>query len=51
MERFKINTEINLKLQNWDMKDVFSYLYHLRANPSKRNNKLEKIVTEYINNY
>ena len=51
MEKFKINNEIKLKLENWDIQDVFSYLYHLRANPSKRNNQLEKIVKKYINNY
>ena len=48
-----MNTEIKIQnnLKNWDIKDVFEYLYHLRNNPSKQNNILEKIVSEYINKY
>ena len=51
MEKIKINNEIKLKFENWDIKDLFEYLYHLRNYPTKRNNELEKVVTKYINNY
>lgn len=50
MEKFKINNEIKLNLKHWDTKDIFEYLYHLRNNPSVRNNKLEKLVVKHINN-
>ena len=51
MKKANQNQDLKAKLQNWDVREVLEYLYHLRANPSERNNRLEKIVKEYINNY
>lgn len=45
-----MNTD-KLKFENWDTKDLFEYLYHLRDYPTKRNKELEKVVSQYINNY
>lgn len=46
-----INQDLEAKLDNWTAREVFEFLYHLRANPNKVNNRLEKRVTDYINNY
>ena len=46
-----IYKDLEAKLDNWTASEVFDFLNHLRANPNKVNNRLEKRVTNYINNY
>ena len=51
MEMYKVKKEMNISFENWSSQDLFEYLYFLKRNPNKRNNKLQKQVKNYINKY